>query len=81
MKSSKARLILGIVICLVQLCFWCGLCVFFVDHCLSFCRFIFWACIACSPSIYGFWLSLWYRQTVLSVFGFYSTVTSSYYNN
>ena len=45
MKSIKARLILEIVICLVQLCFWCGLCfsvfcVFFVDHCLSFCRFI-----------------------------------------
>ena len=26
MKSIKARLILEIVICLVQLCFWCGLC-------------------------------------------------------
>jgi hypothetical protein len=34
----------------------------FVDRCLSFCTFSF----VCSSSIYGFWLSLWYLQILLS---------------
>jgi hypothetical protein len=34
------------------------LCVCFVDRCLSF-------CVVCSSSIYGFWLPLWYLQTLL----------------
>ena len=40
------------------------LCVCFVDHCLSFCNFSFGHCVVC-PSIYGFWLPLWYLQTLL----------------
>ena len=36
----------------------------FVDRCLSFCTFSFGHCIVCS-SIYGFWLPLWYLQTLL----------------
>ena len=37
------------------------LCVCFVDRCLSF---FFGHCVVC-PSIYGFWLPLWHRQTLL----------------
>ena len=40
------------------------LCVCFVDRCLSFCTFSFGHCVVCS-SIYGFWLPLWYLQTLL----------------
>jgi hypothetical protein len=40
------------------------LCVCFVDRCLSFCPFLFGHCVVC-PSIYGFWLPLWYLQTLL----------------
>jgi hypothetical protein len=40
----------------------------FVDCWLSFCPFSFGHCVVCSSSIYGFWLSLWYRQTLLIVF-------------
>ena len=42
------------------------LCVCFVDRCLSFCTFTFGHCDVCSSSIYGFWLPLWYLQTLLS---------------
>ena len=38
----------------------------FADHCLSFCTFSFGHCVVCSSSIYGFWLPLWYLQTLLS---------------
>ena len=38
----------------------------FVDHCLSLWTFPFGHCIVCSSSIYGFWLSLWYLQTLLT---------------
>jgi hypothetical protein len=41
------------------------LCVGFVDRCLSFCPFSFDHCVVCSSSIYGFWLPLWYLQTLL----------------
>ena len=41
------------------------LCVGFVDRCLSFCSFSFDHCVVCSSSIYGFWLPLWYLQTLL----------------
>ena len=37
----------------------------FVDRCLFFCSFSFGHCVVCSSSIYGFWLSLWYLQTLL----------------
>ena len=38
---------------------WC-----FVDRCLSCCPFSFGHCVVCSSSIYGFWLPLWYLQTL-----------------
>ena len=41
------------------------LCVCFVDRCLSFCLFSFGYCVVCPSSIYGFWLPLWYLQTLL----------------
>jgi hypothetical protein len=44
------------------------LCVYFVDLCLSFCTFSFGHCVVCSSSIYGFWLPLWYLQTLLIVY-------------
>ena len=37
----------------------------FVDRCLSFCTFSFDHCVVCSSLIYGFWLPLWYLQTLL----------------
>jgi len=37
----------------------------FVDRCLSFCTFSSGHCVVCSSSIYGFWLPLWYFQTLL----------------
>jgi hypothetical protein len=48
------------------------LCVCFVDRCLSFCTFSFGHCVVCSSSIYGFWLPLWYLQTLLfkTIFGY-----------
>jgi hypothetical protein len=36
----------------------------FIDRCLSFCTFSFGHCVVCSSSIYGFWLRLWYLQTL-----------------
>ena len=42
-------------------------CVCFVDRCLSFCPFSFGHCVVCPSSIYGFWLPLWYLQTLLVV--------------
>jgi hypothetical protein len=39
----------------------------FADCCLSFCLlgfFFFGHCVVCSSSINGFWLSLWYLQTL-----------------
>ena len=50
-------------------------CVVFGDHCLSFCPFSSGHCIVC-PSIYGFWLPLWYfffNTIVLSVPPFMAT--------
>ena len=38
----------------------------FVDRCLSFCTFSFGHCVVCSSSIYGFWLPLWYLQTLFT---------------
>ena len=37
----------------------------FVDRSLSFCTFLFGHCVVCSSSICGFWLLLWYLQTLL----------------
>ena len=39
------------------------LCGCFVDRCLSFCPFSFGHCVVC-PSMYGFWLTIWYLQTL-----------------
>ena len=36
----------------------------FVDRCLSSCTFSFGHCVVCSSSIHGFWLPLWYLQTL-----------------
>ena len=38
----------------------------FIDDCLSFCPCPFIHCIIC-PSIYGFWLFLWYIQGLFSM--------------
>ena len=38
----------------------------FVDRCLSFCIFSFDHCFICSSSLCGFWLPLWYLQTLLA---------------
>ena len=43
------------------------LCVCFVYRWLSFCTFSFAHCVVCSSSTYGFWLPLWYLQTLLIV--------------
>ena len=43
------------------------LCVCFVDRCLSFCAFSFGHCVFCSSSMCGFWLPLWYLQTLLNI--------------
>jgi hypothetical protein len=40
------------------------LCVCFVDLCLSFYTVSFDRCVVCSSSIYGFWLPLWYLQSL-----------------
>ena len=48
------------------------LCVCFVDRCLSLCTFSFGHCVVCSSSIYGFWLHLWYFQTLLVSFSLYT---------
>jgi hypothetical protein len=37
----------------------------FVDRCLPLCTFSIGHCVVCSSSIYGFWLPLWYLQTLL----------------
>jgi hypothetical protein len=41
--------------------------VYFVYRCLSFCVFSFGHCVGCSSSIDGFWLPLWYLQTLLHI--------------
>ena len=38
----------------------------FIDRCLSFCPFSFGHCVVCPSSMYGFWLPLWYLQTLLA---------------
>jgi hypothetical protein len=38
----------------------------FDDRCLSFCTCSCGHCVVCSSSIYGFWLPLWYLQTLLT---------------
>jgi hypothetical protein len=37
----------------------------FADRCLSFYTFFFGHGVVCSSSIYGFWLRLWWLQTLL----------------
>jgi hypothetical protein len=55
------------------------LCVCFVDRCLSFCIFSFGHCAVCSSSIYGFWLPLWYLQTLLLFYLWISFITNTNY--
>jgi hypothetical protein len=45
-----------------------------VDRCLSFCTFSFGHCVVCSSSTYGFWLPLWYLQTLLNNLGKYTQI-------
>ena len=42
------------------------LCVCFVDRCLFLCPCSFGHCVVCPSLIYGFWLPLWYLQTLLA---------------
>ena len=52
----------------------------FIDRCLSFCTFSFGHCVVCSSSIYGFWLYLWYLQTLhIYLYLLYSHTTFDYY--
>jgi hypothetical protein len=44
------------------------LCVCFAYRRLCFCTFSFGHCVVNSSSIYGFWLTLWYLQTLLMEF-------------
>ena len=39
--------------------------VWFIDRCLYFCTFSFGHYVVCLSVIYGFWLPLWYLQTLL----------------
>jgi hypothetical protein len=43
------------------------LCICSVDRCLSFCTFSVGHCVFCHSSIYGFWLPLWYLETLTMV--------------
>ena len=52
----------------------------FGDRCLSFCTFSFGHCVVCSSSIYGFWLPLWYLQTLLTSWKFPPTNLQTYIN-
>ena len=45
----------------------------FVDRCLSLCPISVDHCVVCS-SIYGFWLPLWYLQTLLKYIVYYTFV-------
>ena len=58
----------------------------FVNRCLSFCPFAFGHCVVCYSSIYGFWLPLWYLQTldttiVLSKHHIFFLSVSAYISN
>jgi hypothetical protein len=55
------------VLCVVRVTRSLVWCVCFVNLCLSLCAFSFCNCVVCSSSIYGFWLSLWYLQTILTL--------------
>jgi hypothetical protein len=44
----------------------------FVFRCLSICPLSFGHCVFCSSSIYGFWLPLWYLQTLVVLQKYFS---------
>ena len=50
------------------------LCVCFVDRCLSYCTFSFGHCFVWSSSLYGFWLPLWYLQTLIIFKSWFKTL-------
>jgi hypothetical protein len=53
--------------------------IYFVDRCLSFCTFSFGHCVVCSSSIYGFWLPLWYLQTLpMHMFNYFKPIYHLY---
>jgi hypothetical protein len=71
-SSSVSKLLLAIQcvfipVTYVQLLFHKYLSFIALNQCksLSFCTFSFGHCVVCSSSIYGFWLPLWYLQTLL----------------
>ena len=53
----------------VRVTWYLVLCVCFVERCLTFWPFSFGHFVVCSSSIYGFWLPLWYLQTLLIIMG------------
>ena len=55
------------VFCGVRVTRYLDLCVYFEDRCMSFCHFPFSHCVGCSSSMYGFWLPLWYLQTLTNI--------------
>jgi hypothetical protein len=56
------------------------LCVCFLDRCLSSWPFSFGHCVVCL-SIYGFWLPLWYLQTLLKRTFVVITISNHPYTN
>ena len=51
----------------------------FADRCLSFYTLSFGHCVVCSFSIYGFWLHLWYLQTLRTANTYYRFSLSIFY--
>jgi hypothetical protein len=47
----------------------------FVDRCFTCCTFSFGHWVVCFSSIYGFWLPLWYPQTLLINFTIFSVIS------
>jgi hypothetical protein len=56
------RFLVGLVSCYSIFSFMCMFC----GSLFVFCTFSFGHCGVCSSSIYGFWLPLWYLQTLLT---------------
>jgi hypothetical protein len=56
---SVSRVLVGFVLLNLYFSLYC-----LIDHYLSFCHFFVGHCIIC-PSIYGYWLLLWYLLTFL----------------
>ena len=55
------------------------LCVCFVDRWLSFCPFSFGHCVACSSSIYGFWLPQTFLKPIVKLLRYTNRVLRLYF--